>query len=91
MGAFGPLLTILLFFPLQVNIHYIFYLAIIGVPVRLFQGIFWSAGKSYAADFVPVYFRASGVGWYSTIVGLSGLIASLIAGQLQHLPDYSGF
>jgi len=48
----------------------------------LFQGIFRSAGKSFAADFVPQHLRASSIGWYSTVVGLSGLVASIIAGQL---------
>ena len=48
----------------------------------LFQGIFRASGKSYAADFVPGHLRASGIGWYSTAVGLSGLIASIIAGGL---------
>jgi MFS family permease len=48
----------------------------------LFQGIFRASGKSYAADFVPGRLRASGIGWYSTVVGLSGLIASIIAGEL---------
>jgi len=48
----------------------------------LFQGIFRASGKSYAADFVPAHLRASGIGWYSTTVGLSGLIASIIAGEL---------
>jgi len=48
----------------------------------LFQGIFRATGKSYASDFVPQYLRASGIGWYSTVVGLSGLIASIVAGQL---------
>jgi len=48
----------------------------------LFQGIFRAAGKSYAADFVPAHLRASSIGWYSTTVGLSGLIASIIAGGL---------
>jgi MFS family permease len=48
----------------------------------LFQGIFRSVGKAFAADFVPEHLRASGVGWYSTTIGLLGLIASIIAGQL---------
>jgi MFS family permease len=48
----------------------------------LFQGIFRASGKSYAADFVPSHLRASGIGWYSTAVGLSGLVASIIAGGL---------
>ena len=48
----------------------------------LFQGIFRSAGKALASDLVTAEFRASGVGWYSTTVGLSGLVASLVAGLL---------
>jgi MFS family permease len=60
----------------------IFFIGVMFVFYGLFQGIFRAVGKSYAADFVPQHLRASGVGWYSTIVGLSGLIASIIAGQL---------
>lgn len=48
----------------------------------LYQGIFRSVGKAFATDFVPQSMRASGVGWYNTTVGLSGLVASLVAGQL---------
>ncbi|MDP4131315.1 MAG: MFS transporter [Bacteroidota bacterium] len=48
----------------------------------LYQGIFRSVGKAMAADLVPPHLRASGIGWYSTIVGLSGLVASIVAGQL---------
>ena len=48
----------------------------------LYQGIFRSVGKALASDYVPQQLRASGIGWYNTIVGLSGLVASLIAGSL---------
>ncbi len=48
----------------------------------LYQGIFRTAGKALAADLVPAHLRASGVGWYSTALGLLQLIASLIAGLL---------
>jgi len=48
----------------------------------LFQGMFRAVGKSYATDFVPAAFRASSIGWYSAVVGLSGLVASIVAGQL---------
>jgi MFS family permease len=48
----------------------------------LYQGIFRSVGKAMAADLIPAHLRASGIGWYSTMVGLSGLIASIVAGQL---------
>jgi MFS family permease len=48
----------------------------------LYQGIFRSVGKALASDYVPERLRASGVGWYNTTVGLSGLVASLVAGWL---------
>ena len=48
----------------------------------LFQGIFRAVGKAFAADFVPEHLRASGVGWYSTTIGLLQLVASLVAGTL---------
>jgi MFS family permease len=48
----------------------------------LFQGIFRAVGKTLASDFVPPSLRASGIGWYSTTVGLFQLAASVIAGIL---------
>lgn len=47
-----------------------------------FQGIFRSVGKAFSTDFVPAHLRASGIGWYSTTIGLTGLVASLVAGLL---------
>jgi MFS family permease len=47
-----------------------------------FQGIFRSVGKAFASDFVPEGLRASGVGWYSTTVGLLGLVANIVSGLL---------
>jgi len=60
----------------------IFFVGFLFVFYGFFQGIFRATGKSYAADFVPKHLRASGIGWYSTVVGLSGLFASIVAGQL---------
>jgi len=57
-------------------------IAFLFVCYGLFQGIFRASGKSYAADFVPQHLRATGIGWYSTVVGITGLVASLVAGQL---------
>jgi MFS family permease len=48
----------------------------------LYQGIFRAVGKAFASDFVPEPLRASGIGWYSTTVGLLQLLASLVAGIL---------
>lgn len=48
----------------------------------LYQGIFRTVGKAFASDFVAEDLRASGVGWYSSTVGLLQLVASVVAGQL---------
>jgi MFS family permease len=53
----------------------------------LFQGIFRAVGKALATDFVTEDVRASAVGWYMTTVGISGLIASLIGGELWERID----
>lgn len=58
----------------------------------LYQGIFRSVGKAMAADFVSKELRASGIGWYATTIGLSSLIASIVAGQLwDHVSHSSVF
>jgi len=48
----------------------------------LYQGIFRAVGKAFASDFVPEKLRASGVGWYSSTVGLLELVASVVGGLL---------
>jgi len=48
----------------------------------LYQGIYRSIGKAIAADLSPVDLKASGLGWYATTIGLTGLIASVVAGIL---------
>lgn len=60
----------------------VFILTILFILYGLYQGIFRSVGKTLATDLVPQNLRASGVGWYSTTIGLCGLLASLVAGQL---------
>jgi MFS family permease len=57
-------------------------IAVLFVFYGLFQGIFRSVGKALASDFVPELLRASAVGWYSAVVGLLGLVASVVAGLL---------
>jgi MFS family permease len=57
-------------------------IAVLFVSYGLYQGIFRSVGKALASDYVPEQLRASGMGWYNTTVGLSGLVASLVAGRL---------
>ena len=52
------------------------------ISYGLFQGIFRAVGKAYAVDFVQPEMRASAVGWYGTAIGLSALVASIVAGIL---------
>lgn len=47
-----------------------------------FQGIYRTVGKAFASDFVPPALHGSSIGWYSMIVGITGLAASIIAGML---------
>lgn len=57
-------------------------IGLLFISYGLYQGIFRAVGKALATDLSPAHLRASGIGWYSTAVGLSGLFASIIAGQL---------
>jgi MFS family permease len=60
----------------------IFLITALFVFYGLYQGIFRAVGKAFASDFVPDHLRASGIGWYSTTVGLLQLVASVVAGLL---------
>jgi len=60
----------------------IVFLGVLFVLYGFHQGIFRAVGKALATDFVPEELRASGVGWYTATVGLSGLIASIVGGEL---------
>jgi MFS family permease len=57
-------------------------IAALFVLYGLYQGAFRAVGKALASDLVPERLRASGVGWYSTTVGLLQLVASVAAGLL---------
>jgi MFS family permease len=57
-------------------------IAVLFIFYGLYQGIFRAVGKAFATDFVPEHLRASGIGWYNTMVGLAGLVASIVAGLL---------
>ncbi|MBM3993104.1 MAG: MFS transporter [Planctomycetes bacterium] len=56
--------------------------AVLFVMYGIFQGVFRSVGKAMTSDFLPDEMRASGIGWYTATVGVTGLVASLTAGQL---------
>lgn len=65
--------------------HNIYLVGILFIGYGLFQGVFRTVGKALATDFVPAHLRASGIGWYSTTVGLTSLIASIAGGYLWTL------
>lgn len=57
-------------------------IALLFILYGAFQGIFRSVGKALVTDLVPERLRASGIGCYSATIGLLGLVASVVAGQL---------
>lgn len=57
-------------------------IAALFIAYGLYQGIFRSVGKALASDYIPAPLRAGGIGWYSATVGLTGLVANLVAGWL---------
>jgi MFS family permease len=48
----------------------------------LYEGIFRSVGKALATDLVPPELQASGVGWYTATIGITGIVASVVGGEL---------
>ncbi|MFZ1992210.1 MAG: MFS transporter [Alphaproteobacteria bacterium] len=79
LAAFGIFAIVYLGFALTKSI------AMIGglfVFFGLYQGMFRAVGKAFAADLVPEHLRASGIGWYTAVIGLLQLAASLVAGLL---------
>jgi MFS family permease len=86
LAAFVIFLIAYLGFALTQNI---FLIAALFVFYGAYQGIFRSVGKAFASDFVPEPLRASGVGWYSTTVGLLQLVASIVAGLLWDRVDHA--
>jgi len=79
LASFVIFLIAYLGFALTQNI---FLVAALFVFYGLYQGIFRAVGKAFASDFVPEHLRASGIGWYSTTLGLLQLVASVVAGLL---------
>jgi len=79
LASFAIFLIAYLGFALTQNIILI---AALFVFYGAYEGIFRSVGKAFASDFVPEHLRASGIGWYSTTVGLLQLVASVVAGLL---------
>lgn len=57
-------------------------LALLFVGYGVFQGGYRAVGKTYASNLVPATLRASGLGWYATVIGLSSVVASTVGGWL---------
>jgi MFS family permease len=79
LAAFLVFLATYLAFALTRNVIVI---GALFVLYGLYQGVFRAVGKAFASDLVPPQLRASGVGWYSTAVGLMQLLASVVGGLL---------
>ncbi len=77
--AFAVFLICYLGFAMSTNFLLIGFLFIL---YGIFNGTFRAVGKAFATDFVSPANRASAVGWYSTTIGLTGLIASFVGGFL---------
>ncbi len=77
LGAFIVFLISLVGFAVSRNV---FVIALLFALYGVYQGAFRATGNAMASDFVPQELRASAIGWFNTVVGLSGLIASLTAG-----------
>jgi MFS family permease len=56
--------------------------AFLFVLYGLHQGIFRSVGKALASDLVASELQASGVGWYTATIGITGRVASIVGGEL---------
>jgi MFS family permease len=86
LAAFAVFFVAYLGFALTRNV---FLIATLFALYGLYQGIFRAVGKALASDLVPRHLRASGVGWYSTTVGLLQLVASVAAGLLWDRIDHT--
>jgi MFS family permease len=79
------LLSFFAFFAVYLGFGITTNVALIGVLFvlyGLYQGIFRSVGKALASDLVSSELQASGVGWYTATIGITGLIASIVGGEL---------
>lgn len=80
----GFLIACLTFFGFAFNKN-VYIIGLLFILYGIFQGVFRAVGKTFAVDFAQPNLRASAIGWYSTAVGFSGLIASSIGGILWTL------
>lgn len=60
----------------------IFLIGLLFLLYGVYSGIYRAVGKAFATDGISPTLRATSIGIYSTVVGLSGLVASVVGGQL---------
>lgn len=60
----------------------IFIIAVLFILYGAHQGIFRTVGKTLAIDLAPEHLRATGVGIFSSTLGIFSFMASIIGGQL---------
>lgn len=77
--AFGIFIATYLGFALTTNL---FVIGLLFILYGVFSGTYRAVGKAMATDFVTPSHRSSAVGWYSTTIGLTGLVSSIVAGAL---------
>jgi MFS family permease len=79
------LLSIFVFVVVYAGIGLTSNVGVIAVLFALYgvhQGVFRSVGKALVTDFVGEELRATAIGWYTTVIGLAELVASVVGGQL---------
>ena len=87
------LVSFLLCFVVYLGLGVTTSVVVVGVLFVLYgcyQGIFRSVGKALASDLVSADLQASGVGWYTATIGITGLVASVVGGELWTRVSPSG-
>lgn len=77
--CFAIFALVYLGFALSVNVAF---LTFCFVFYGVYSGAYRAIGKTFVTDIVPQEYRASGVGWYAVVVGITGFIASTVGGWL---------
>ena len=77
--CFAIFALVYLGFALSVNVAL---LAFCFVLYGVYSGVYRAVGKTFVTDIVPQEHRASSIGWYSAVIGITGFIASAVGGWL---------
>jgi MFS family permease len=77
--CFAIFALVYLGFALSVNVAL---LAFCFLLYGVYSGVYRAVGKTFVTDIVPQEHRASSIGWYSAVIGITGFIASAVGGWL---------